>query len=1709
MQCQWQCQYEFSACDASIRIKRVLDQLNTMQSNQGNKSSVELEKEANELIHSILINNQYSNASLMNDFYHIKYHHDTYNNHNQFDAFHDYLCDHNNILECDITHCPSATRYFNRRQLISCIPFQDQKDKSVELDSFTLHLLSRIHTDLVHSQDIHKHKHNHTNRKYIESSIDCNEDTMLFSEQNNAELKCAEPFMDSTQSIIADEIDSEGVEFWYWEKHKENKRYIATTHQTLKDEILNCNPMTIAIWNALHKECELLMDVNDIKQITSNGHNAKTYDINDGDTITLEHVLSIKLYTDCSSLSDTFRDAFRSKTNIESLIDNNRKIANWARLLIESVQSYGTFRSIKTTYFRAIHAAEFVFKQLITRYNVPLSTTYDLNEAKQLSEDCGMIMVFSIYDAHASGFDTFKLSAYPEEKEVLFFGATLELSSVHQFCHNTWRNYKGSDFISNGKHSPVSPSVQSTLTNGDFLAEINHKPYWNRKSAEPPSRPTMQSLQRIGSVSKMHEVDIKNLIPLTVSRFIEYHTEKTGDPELIPPQRWDFSTVAMFADVSGFTALSEHLAKAGAGGAEKLAFYLNRYLEQLAKKVRREGGDILQYAGDAIIICWPPDLNQLSDEYRQVIERKERIARAVKAARAIQNEFHMCDIIPDAITLSVKIGIGYGASSLLFVGGQFGRIEYLLCGSALKQAFDCEGCADPGDVVISTQAYKYVKDKYVSGYPVIDKKNRKGQPIAYKVKLEQKKYRNNVSAKGLESNDRYLISEYLQPFVPRAAWQRLVRRFKPWHAEQRAVTVLFINLDFNDAIETKTGSNLEAVPQDLLQQAVKTTQKCIYKYKGSLNKFLFDDKGSTVIAVFGLPPIANFDDCTRAVLAALFIEQKMKTLRIKARIGVTTGRVYVGLVGASGSASEFGILGDQVNLAARLMTHVVKKQGGEGVIVSNTTHKQAKECINIDWQRLQSTSVKGFSTEFIIWRPHWRAIRGDLSMKRNRFFIGWKETMDDIKSKLTDVKRDGIVIAIHADHWGGATHFARELLHQIQDTIYVVGTTNLAFNDCTLFAWKALLARIVRECRILRSNDDQFMTSFTRFLCDTGGHSLVQYLAVLNQLLDTNFVSDEEVDDEALILRYRVEIICHLLRQVSKYSTMVILISQLQYMCLGDWSITQEIANHIYNGTLRDVSLVLAGWSMDTASLTYLVSAKEKQAADNFNRIRKLCAFEFVLAKWTKQEVRDFLKFEFDIEIASKKVLHFIMNKTSGMPGMIKCLVHDHNLLFLKHGGHLGCTQIERCRDIQSGSQYSDINLPIPYAIQSYYTKMLDSLDQFALLTIKCAAVIAVGQEFLSVSFSYDMLYSCHPLRSQTSTSTSAADSMFNGELHEALTLLEKDRFVYKFKQNKLTQEMIRLSDHEDQFHKHDNETFYVFASGFLRDVTYGNMLYKQRSAIHKRVKKMLDREPFNNDELVQNCIRRHHLLSLHDGFYSNRDEVERKREEILATNSKTSKSRLRNLRMRDQHHSIWSFPECVLVLYIQDVAGLPDSLKASSYVTIHVGDDKGKSLTQSMRCYSQYMSVVLSEHILQQIEDESVGPVLTMRLWYKQNYRVDKTIGKFTLRLRELYEKQLSEQMLWLQRKQADSMAASSNQHNPRGSKRNSLNMKHQENNSDHTDLFVGYKMTVHVKQKKINRFNLDKQLFIESFIRFCSVDDGSKMQHNLQTMLPFPSDQ
>lgn len=73
-------------------------------------------------------------------------------------------------------------------------------------------------------------------------------------------------------------------------------------------------------------------------------------------------------------------------------------------------------------------------------------------------------------------------------------------------------------------------------------------------------------------------------------------------------------TVVIFADISGYTLLSEACAAKGRDGNEDLAFCINRYMEDMVSCLNQYGGDIIKFVGDAMIVMWPP-LDKTQEDY--------------------------------------------------------------------------------------------------------------------------------------------------------------------------------------------------------------------------------------------------------------------------------------------------------------------------------------------------------------------------------------------------------------------------------------------------------------------------------------------------------------------------------------------------------------------------------------------------------------------------------------------------------------------------------------------------------------------------------------------------------------------------------------------------------------------------------------------------------------------------------------------------------------------------------------------------------------------------------------------------------------------------------------------------------------------------------------------------------------------------------------
>jgi len=138
--------------------------------------------------------------------------------------------------------------------------------------------------------------------------------------------------------------------------------------------------------------------------------------------------------------------------------------------------------------------------------------------------------------------------------------------------------------------------------------------------------------------------------------------------------------------------------------------------------------------------------------------------------------------------------------------------------------------------------------------------------------------------------------------------------------------------------------------------------------EGSLNKLVMDDKGSTLICIWGLCPFSHEDDATRAILTAINIRRELlKIDKTWCNVGISTGEVFSGVVGTSGSRKEFSVLGDYVNLAARIMYWPKKyKQTGK-IYVDLQTKKEADPFVNFMYKG--HCEFKGKSISLPIFEP--------------------------------------------------------------------------------------------------------------------------------------------------------------------------------------------------------------------------------------------------------------------------------------------------------------------------------------------------------------------------------------------------------------------------------------------------------------------------------------------------------------------------------------------------------------------------------------------------------------------------------------------------------------------------------------------------------------------------------------------------------------------
>eukprot|EP01084_Bolivina_argentea_P279018 476950_1 len=225
---------------------------------------------------------------------------------------------------------------------------------------------------------------------------------------------------------------------------KNQPNYVEVKHENLKMELLYHDNIdcTVSSWNNLDEECKVKVNCKKGRKILSNGANAHIYRIKEGVSFE-KHIHALLLYTNYTNWCSTFCSILR-KQNKEEI----STVANWAKLLIECVQCFGSWISDDMTFYRGIDR-EFTFKKFIARFNVPLSTTSELTKAAEFAGFSdgtdGLVIELCSYDSINTvfAFDCSAISAFEEEEERLFYGGDtiLRIESIRQLVANTWTNY--------------------------------------------------------------------------------------------------------------------------------------------------------------------------------------------------------------------------------------------------------------------------------------------------------------------------------------------------------------------------------------------------------------------------------------------------------------------------------------------------------------------------------------------------------------------------------------------------------------------------------------------------------------------------------------------------------------------------------------------------------------------------------------------------------------------------------------------------------------------------------------------------------------------------------------------------------------------------------------------------------------------------------------------------------------------------------------------------------------------------------------------------------------------------------------------------------------------------------------------------------------------------------------------------------------------
>ena len=348
----------------------------------------------------------------------------------------------------------------------------------------------------------------------------------------------------------------------------------------------------------------------------------------------------------------------------------------------------------------------------------------------------------------------------------------------------------------------------------------------------------------------------------------------------VPPERWwQERGTLLFSDVSGFTALSEKLARHGKVGAEEMVNAISTVFTPLLEQIDGHGGDVLKFGGDALLTFFSGSHHEL-----RAAACAHRMRQVLRAQGRVQTAF-------GTVPLGMSQGLHSGEFSFFVCGTDYA--DLILAGPAVTATLAMETAAERGEVLLSPETAAALPPRLL----------RTGHDDGFLLAAPPP-----VSAGSLQ--DDRAPSPAALGFVPLALRGRLAEVVAD--SEHRQVTVGFLQFTGCDSILEHEGPEALHRKLDAVTDAVATAAD-----EHAVTVICIDvgaDGGKFMLSS-GAPDAVERDHemMLRFGLAVL-----AQDLPLPLRLGVNRGNVFAGRVGGP-RRWTYSTMGDPVNLAARVM----------------------------------------------------------------------------------------------------------------------------------------------------------------------------------------------------------------------------------------------------------------------------------------------------------------------------------------------------------------------------------------------------------------------------------------------------------------------------------------------------------------------------------------------------------------------------------------------------------------------------------------------------------------------------------------------------------------------------------------------------------------------------------------------------------------------